>query len=122
LERFRNVEYMENELETYNREEEEKLKESEKLLKHMQSRIREEEMTMLREGKASSLGHRNDSLDDSGIYSIPLPSSLPLRNPRRRDDLMRGYTRGKDLWPRIPPFLSSSPPFPLLLFPLFRYS
>ena len=61
---------MENELETYNREEEEKLKESEKLLKHMQSRIREEEMTVLREGKASSssLGHRNDHLDDSGIF------------------------------------------------------
>lgn len=63
LERFRNVEYLENELEKYNREEQEKLEESEKVLKHMQTRIREEEMTMLREGKASSLGHRNDNFD-----------------------------------------------------------
>ena len=50
LERFRNLEYLENELETYNREEQEKAEEHDKLLKKMQKRMRAEEMRILRWG------------------------------------------------------------------------
>lgn len=48
LERFRNLDYLEHELDTLNREEQEKMEENERALKRMQKRLREEEWRLLR--------------------------------------------------------------------------
>ena len=48
VEKFRNVEYLEHQLEQYNKEEQEKLEESEKNLRRMQKRLKEEELKILR--------------------------------------------------------------------------
>jgi len=44
IEKFRNVEYLEHQLEQYNQAEQEKLEESERNLKRMQKRLKEEEL------------------------------------------------------------------------------
>merc|ERR550537_556741 len=46
--RFRNLDYLEHELDTLNREEQEKMEENERALKKMQKRLREEEWRLLR--------------------------------------------------------------------------
>lgn len=46
--RFRNLDYLEHELDTLNREEKERMEENERALKRMQKRLREEEWRMLR--------------------------------------------------------------------------
>lgn len=46
--RFRNLDYLENELDTLNREEQEKIEENNRALKRMQKKLREEEWRMLR--------------------------------------------------------------------------
>merc|ERR1712096_75247 len=48
LERFRNLDYLEHELDMLNREEQEKMEENERALKKMQKRLREEEWRLLR--------------------------------------------------------------------------
>ena len=48
LERFRNLDYLQNELEMYNKSEKEKLDENDRSLKRMQKRLREEELRILR--------------------------------------------------------------------------
>jgi clusterin-associated protein 1 len=48
LERFRNLDYLEHELEQYNRAEQEKMDEADRVLKRMQKRLREQELKMLR--------------------------------------------------------------------------
>lgn len=48
IEKFRNVEYLEHQLEQYNQQEQEKLEESERNLKRMQKRLKEEELRILR--------------------------------------------------------------------------
>merc|ERR1711907_441700 len=48
VEKFRNVEYLEHQLEQYNQAEQEKLEESERNLKRMQKRLKEEELRILR--------------------------------------------------------------------------
>jgi len=58
IEKFRNVEYLEHELERYNQEEQEKLEESERNLRRMQKRLKEEELKILR-GE-----HEGDLRDD----------------------------------------------------------
>ena len=47
LERFRNLDYLQNELEMYNKSEKEKLDENDRSLKRMQKRLREEELRIL---------------------------------------------------------------------------
>merc|ERR1712166_1293523 len=48
VEKFRNVEYLEHQLEQYNQAEQEKLEESERNLRRMQKRLKEEELKILR--------------------------------------------------------------------------
>lgn len=48
LEKFRNLDYLEHQLDLYNQAEEEKFEESQKALKRMQDRIKDEEMRILR--------------------------------------------------------------------------
>merc|ERR1719327_2601664 len=48
LERFRNLDYLENELDLYNKSEKEKLEENDRSLKRMQKRLRDEELRTLR--------------------------------------------------------------------------
>merc|ERR1719181_1001865 len=48
LERFRNLDYLEHELDLYNKQEKEKLEENDRSLKRMQKRLREEELRILR--------------------------------------------------------------------------
>merc|ERR1711959_7460 len=46
--RFRNLDYLEHEMDVLNREEQEKMEENERALKKMQKRLREEEWRLLR--------------------------------------------------------------------------
>merc|ERR1719171_2623135 len=46
--RFRNLDYLEHELDLLNKEEQEKMEENERALKKMQKRLREEEWRLLR--------------------------------------------------------------------------
>jgi clusterin-associated protein 1 len=48
LQRFRNLDYLEHELDVYNQSEREKLEENERTLKRMQDRLRKEELRILR--------------------------------------------------------------------------
>ena len=48
LEKFRNLDYLEHQLDLYSQAEEEKFQESQKALKRMQDRIKDEEMRILR--------------------------------------------------------------------------
>jgi len=77
LERFRNVEYLENDLEMYNREEQAKLDASEKVLKHMQDKIREEELSLLREGKQAGTQDGGGSDEEFGLTSA---DSFPVKS------------------------------------------
>merc|ERR1711907_559238 len=56
VEKFRNVEYLEHQLEQYNQAEQEKLEESERNLKRMQKRLKEEELRILRGEQEGDLG------------------------------------------------------------------
>merc|ERR1711988_1140954 len=56
IEKFRNVEYLEHQLEQYNQAEQEKLEESERNLKRMQKRLKEEELRILRGEQEGELG------------------------------------------------------------------
>ena len=44
LERFRNLDYIENQLETHNKQEQERMEENEKQMKRMQKKLKEDEM------------------------------------------------------------------------------
>merc|ERR1712100_919816 len=46
--RFRNLDYLEHELDRFNKDEEDKMEENERALKKMQKRLRDEEWKMLR--------------------------------------------------------------------------
>merc|ERR1712070_877772 len=62
IEKYRNVEYLEHELERYNQEEQEKLEESERNLRRMQKRLKEEELKILRGEHEGEFGD-----DDMGV-------------------------------------------------------
>lgn len=64
IEKFRNVEYLEHQLEQYNQAEQEKLEESERQLKRMQKRLREEELRILR-------GEHDGGMDDDMLNDRP---------------------------------------------------
>merc|ERR1711881_451211 len=61
IEKFRNVEYLEHQLEQYNQAEQEKLEESERNLKRMQKRLKEEELRILRGEQDGDMG--DDDID-----------------------------------------------------------
>mmetsp|Transcript_15798 Transcript_15798/g.31162 ORF Transcript_15798/g.31162 Transcript_15798/m.31162 type:complete len:413 (+) Transcript_15798:123-1361(+) len=48
LERFRNLDYIEGQLETYNKQEQERMDENERQMRRMQKKLKEEEMKVLR--------------------------------------------------------------------------
>merc|ERR1712010_385043 len=75
VEKFRNVEYLEHQLEQYNQAEQEKLEESERQLKRMQKRLREEELRILR---GEQDGGDHDMFNDR-------PSSKALANKGGRE-------------------------------------
>merc|ERR1711964_919969 len=60
LERFRNLDYLEHELDSLNRAEQEKMEQNERALKRMQKRLREEEWRLLRgeEGDDDALDNK----------------------------------------------------------------
>lgn len=89
ISRFRNLDYLEHELDTLNKEEEEKMEENERALKRMQKRLREEEWRMLRgeggddEKKRDRGDNRvqggmqaEDDVSDSDVTSESDPISL----------------------------------------------
>ena len=57
MEKFRNLAYLEQQLDDYNREEQDKFVETEESLKRMQNRLREEELNLLRGEKESGSGN-----------------------------------------------------------------
>merc|ERR1719198_636013 len=59
LERFRNLDFLEHELDLYNKQEKEKLEENDRSLKRMQKRLRDEELRILR-GEQDSSKHDAD--------------------------------------------------------------
>merc|ERR1711990_619639 len=61
VQKFRNVEYLEHQLEQYNQAEQEKLEESERNLKRMQKRLKEEELRILRGEQDGDMG--DDDID-----------------------------------------------------------
>ncbi|KAK3271438.1 hypothetical protein CYMTET_20211 [Cymbomonas tetramitiformis] len=79
LERFRNLEYLESELEHYDRMEQEKMEESDRALKKMQKRLREEEMKILRGETAV-----DESAIDNGGGSDVEPEVEPKRHRRKK--------------------------------------
>merc|ERR1719502_2169303 len=62
LERFRNLDYLEHELDLYNKQEKEKLEENDRSLKRMQKRLREEELRILRGEQDVSKHDADDGL------------------------------------------------------------
>lgn len=66
VEKFRNVEYLEHQLEQYNQAEQEKLEESERNLRRMQKRLKEEELKILRGEQEGDHGH--DEINISGRH------------------------------------------------------
>jgi len=65
VEKFRNVEYLEHQLEQYNQAEQEKLEESERNLRRMQKRLKEEELMILR-------GEHEGNDNDGGFGMSPI--------------------------------------------------
>jgi len=89
ISRFRNLDFLEHELDCLNKEEEEKMEENERALKRMQKRLREEEWRLLRgEGEERKDGQKSsgtkvqgsmnadDEVSDSEISDESDPISL----------------------------------------------
>lgn len=57
MEKFRNLAYLENQLDDFNKEEQDRLVETEESLKRMQNRLREEELNLLRGEKERGSGN-----------------------------------------------------------------
>jgi clusterin-associated protein 1 len=60
MERFRNLTFLELQLDEYNREEQDKFEETESSLKRMQSRLQEQELRLLREDKDGDRNSRTN--------------------------------------------------------------
>lgn len=90
IEKFRNLSYLEQQLEQHNRAEQDKLQETEQQLKRMQARLREEEMRMMRGGDDVGLG---GALGDSDIGSGDTDSDADLET-EPRGVAMYGDMRG----------------------------
>eukprot|EP01112_Ceratiomyxa_fruticulosa_P019605 TRINITY_DN6460_c0_g1_i2.p1 TRINITY_DN6460_c0_g1~~TRINITY_DN6460_c0_g1_i2.p1 ORF type:complete len:458 (-),score=123.84 TRINITY_DN6460_c0_g1_i2:89-1462(-) len=94
---FRNVEYLENELEEWNRAEQAQFEANAKALSQMQQRIRQAELKNLRDGKTSSLGMRDEDEDfgregDDVFEEVgkpPKPQTIQNGNPRMNQNATR---------------------------------
>lgn len=75
IEKFRNLSFLENQLEEYNRAEQDKFEETEVQLKRMQARLREEEMKLMR-GEEDAMG----IYDDAGALSDEEPEDRTIRS------------------------------------------
>jgi len=87
--RFRNLDYLEHEIDVLNREEKERMEENERALKRMQKRLREEEWRLLRgEGQDEKSGDKRKAPKASGKNSWKPPSGAPdsWANPEDDDD------------------------------------
>ncbi|EGD80220.1 hypothetical protein PTSG_10898 [Salpingoeca rosetta] len=77
IEKFRNISYLEQELEQHNRTEQDKLEETEQQLKRMQARLRDEEMRMMRGsdetfGLGGDMDHSDEETDsDADLETEP---------------------------------------------------
>uniref|UniRef100_A0A7S0RGA7 Clusterin-associated protein 1 n=1 Tax=Pyramimonas obovata TaxID=1411642 RepID=A0A7S0RGA7_9CHLO len=71
LERFRNLQFLENELENFDRVEQEKMEESDRHLKKMQKRLREEEMRILRGETAADDSNIDFEMSDEEVEAKP---------------------------------------------------
>eukprot|EP00397_Hematodinium_sp_SG-2012_P034129 GEMP01036560.1.p1 GENE.GEMP01036560.1~~GEMP01036560.1.p1 ORF type:complete len:430 (+),score=78.83 GEMP01036560.1:114-1292(+) len=92
ISRFRNLDYLEHELDSLNKEEEEKMEENERALKRMQKRLREEEWRMLRgegdderkqnrgENRVQGGMQADEDVSDSDVSSESDPISLASSN------------------------------------------
>lgn len=92
MERFRNLDYLENELDMYNKSEKEKLEENDRSLKRMQKRLREEELRILRgeqDGEANDDGYdrkRSDYNESAGRQAKSSGGGRGSAGRRRQND------------------------------------
>eukprot|EP00286_Rhodomonas_abbreviata_P027467 CAMPEP_0181312922 /NCGR_PEP_ID=MMETSP1101-20121128/13965_1 /TAXON_ID=46948 /ORGANISM="Rhodomonas abbreviata, Strain Caron Lab Isolate" /LENGTH=333 /DNA_ID=CAMNT_0023419825 /DNA_START=248 /DNA_END=1246 /DNA_ORIENTATION=- len=72
LERYRNLDYIENQLEQYNKQEQEKIDDNERQMKRMQKKIKDEELRVLRGDVQLDENELDDSLlDDASSDDEP---------------------------------------------------
>lgn len=86
LERFRNLEYLEMELDHYDQMEQEKMEDADRMLKKMQRRLRDEEMRILRGETAVD----ESQLDDGESDEEPL-----VTKPRKKRSKKKKKGRGR---------------------------
>ena len=87
MERFRNLDYLQHELEIYNKSEKENLEENDRSLKRMQKRLREEELRIMRGGEADL---KEGKLGDGSRGAEKAPSS------KTHSKSSSGAARGSD--------------------------
>merc|ERR1712187_950756 len=76
--RFRNLDYLEHEIDVLNREEQERMEENDRALKRMQKRLREEEWRLLRgEGQDEKSGDKRKGPKAGGKKDWMPPSGAP---------------------------------------------
>ncbi|TPX71732.1 hypothetical protein SpCBS45565_g00890 [Spizellomyces sp. 'palustris'] len=88
MERFRNLTYLEQQLDEYNRQEQDKFEETEESLKRMQTRLREEELKLLKGDKEmrAVLGSSYVSETASARLSRPKAAGQRSRSLRNLSD------------------------------------
>ncbi|KAJ3158372.1 Clusterin-associated protein 1 [Geranomyces michiganensis] len=94
MERFRNLSYLEQQLDEYNRVEQDKFEETEESLKKMQSRLQEEEMRLLRGDKDLEGGFDELVGAKSGSGSLARPKGAGQRGRSYR--ALSGTGTGSD--------------------------
>ncbi|KAJ3167871.1 Clusterin-associated protein 1 [Geranomyces variabilis] len=94
MERFRNLSYLEQQLDEYNRVEQDKFEETEESLKKMQSRLQEEEMRLLRGDKDLEGGFDELVGAKSGSGSLARPKGAGQRGRSYRT--LSGTGTGSD--------------------------
>mmetsp|Transcript_6714 Transcript_6714/g.17580 ORF Transcript_6714/g.17580 Transcript_6714/m.17580 type:complete len:420 (+) Transcript_6714:137-1396(+) len=98
LERFRNLEYLESELENYYRAEEEKAAENERQMKKMQRKLRDEEMRILRgeaEVDENGLDDSDSDESDDGGGAMAQRQGQKHGSTMKRDLGAGGYASGR---------------------------
>lgn len=94
LERFRNLDFLESELDLYHKSEQEKLEENDRSLKRMQKKLREDELRQLR-GEMDVDNSRQVTAGASGTRSGPSRAKPGANAPRRGDVQVRGAVEGR---------------------------
>mmetsp|Transcript_43892 Transcript_43892/g.56276 ORF Transcript_43892/g.56276 Transcript_43892/m.56276 type:complete len:388 (+) Transcript_43892:200-1363(+) len=90
LERFRNLDFLENELDAHHKSEQEKLEENDRSLKRMQKKLREDELRQLR----GEMDDERRTVEPSGGPRGGARASKPPPNQRRGDVQVRGSVGG----------------------------